>query len=529
MKILFDGGAFQQGIGGGILNVAVNFLNAATQARPDFSYVLLADPLFGEVRPEFLAKLVVRPEIVYRSVLKSSEAPAKILTWRLGLQVLIDGKLHQFEESDDCIAFSGEAKPRTIEILSRTAQPRDVIAGSRDVRRLGVAFSQIDIEAGGVQTRYYFDDPRFDEDNHFAEAEHRWTMGRLRLPAAMLPAHGPWRVRIKLFNRIPYTLFEGRFDAALDGIAKETRRRAREHELGQLADDMRSIGVQGYCANHFLPIRLPGLPLFTWAYDIIPVIHPEFFNKDALDNFAEVVKVLTAADATFCISRFTKQTILKHLPIDESRLHVSWIGVSPEIHRRSEAEVAALRSRYALSNPYLVCVATIEPRKNHVTLVEAYDLLLKAMPEAPDLVVAGTRGWGYDAFFQKITALGLSERVRHLENLGDDEVAMLYSGAEMCVYPSLFEGFGLPVLEAMHCGIPVVTSRGTSMEEIVEGGAGLLSEPTSAPAIAKAMELILRHENRREALLAAAAARLPLFDWSAIARSVLDVMEDRLR
>ncbi len=526
--LAFDAGAFQQGIAGGILNVAINFLNSATAADRSFKVVFVADPHFGEVRPEFMAKLNFKPTVIYESILTPAPFFNPLLTADAGIHVVVDGKLAPCTVDDNFVIYHGPTPAVSFEVRSRVAKPSDVLEKSTDTRTLGLSFARIDVEADGDIQTYWPDDDRFDLNNNGSEGLSRWTNGRFELPSTMLPAAAVCTIRIERWHQLGYRLANQRCQSELDRIARETINLCWRKRLARLASRLRAMGADSFMVNHFLPVRLPGLKLFAWAYDIVPVIHPEFFNQDAVDNFANVVEVFKSADALFCISRFTRDSIQRHLSIDPAKLHLSWIGASPAIYKRNSNEVEAIKSALRLGRPYILCVGTIEPRKNHAALVQAYAQVVARNPDAPDLVVAGLRGWGYADFFDQIESLNLTSHVHHFEHLTDDQIAALYSGAEMVVYPSLFEGFGLPVLEAMRCGVPIVTSRGTSMEEIA-GGCGVLVNPKSPEAIANGIESLLHNPGLGVRLTKLAASKLPQFEWDTIAKSVILKMQQTLQ
>ena len=520
MIIVFDAGAFQQGIGGGILNVAIGFLNAAVKGDPSLRFIFLADPLFGRLRPEFMAKLTFEPEVVYWSVLKLAPANHQILTHEPDIHVIVDGVEVPFERDYAGLSYRGASPTTSFEIYSRASKPRDSIPGSTDPRDLGLAFTRFEVSSDIATQSYWFDDPRFDEAAWLAEDRSRWTRGTFRLPTPMLPKAATCTIRMDLINSVPYRFFDGRYDAMYRAICHRTELDRWSKGLIDLGRGLKRKGAEVYVANHFLPVIIPGLKLVTWAHDIAPIIHPQFFAADAIDNFKDVTRVMTRADKLLCISQFTRDMICAKLEIDASRLATVWIGASSTIYRRSESEVAALKTKNGIEGAYILCVGTLEPRKNHAALVLAYHELLKMRPDAPRLVVAGSRGWGFTSFFEAIQRFGLEDRVMHLEGLSDDELAALYSGATVLVYPSLFEGFGLPVLEAMVCGVPIVTSRGTSMEGIARGCC-VFVDPTNPSSIAAGMRDLIYDSDLRWAMLDRAGQRVGQFDWNVIAANAV--------
>ena len=168
-------------------------------------------------------------------------------------------------------------------------------------------------------------------------------------------------------------------------------------------------------------------------------------------------------------------------------------------------------------------MGTLEPRKNLTTLLQAFARLRRAgqVDPALRLVLAGARGWLDEPIFRTVRSFGLDEAVHFPGFIDDDDLPDLYRGAAAFVFPSLYEGFGLPVLEAMACGAPVVTSNTSSMPEVA-GGAAMLVDPRDVDGLAAAIARVLRDEGLRARLRAAGLARARQFSWETAARQVLD-------
>jgi glycosyltransferase involved in cell wall biosynthesis len=187
--------------------------------------------------------------------------------------------------------------------------------------------------------------------------------------------------------------------------------------------------------------------------------------------------------------------------------------------------VAAVCARYDLvPGRFVSYVGVLEPRKNVPVLIEAYARIVAEYPDVP-LVIVGKKGWMYDVIFARVQELGLGERVRSLGYISEADLIALYSGTGAFVYPSRYEGFGLPVLEAMRCGAPVVTSAGSAMAELADGAAELV-DPLDAASIA---EGIRRAIDRRDELRAAGIARASEFTWAEAARATVAVYREAAR
>jgi glycosyltransferase involved in cell wall biosynthesis len=237
-------------------------------------------------------------------------------------------------------------------------------------------------------------------------------------------------------------------------------------------------------------------PLVVTVLDLGVLRHPELFNRwNRTYSRLAVPRVLRAARRLIAISEFTKSEIVELVGIDPQRIEV--IGVPPRESLSAEGEAA--------EGDYVLAVGTLEPRKNLARAAEA------ARRAGVELRVAGARGWGDVAL----------NGVRLLGEVGDDELARLYRGARALVYPSRYEGFGIPILEAMRAGTPVVTSRGGATEEVA-GGAAVLVDPRDPGSIA---EGLAEAERRRDELRALGFARAREFSWDDVAERTIGVYE----
>lgn len=193
---------------------------------------------------------------------------------------------------------------------------------------------------------------------------------------------------------------------------------------------------------------------------------------------------------------------------------------------RNDEELQRVRQTYGIDGEYILSVGAIQPRKNLSRLVAAYSRLLRATPEGnlPKLVLAGKCAWLYEETLRTIKELQLSDSVVLTGYVPENDLPGLYSGALFFVYPSYFEGFGLPPLEAMKCGAPVIVGNRTSLPEVV-GDAGILVDPFDPDAIAAAMSKLISDSNLRTELIARGLERAELFDWQETARQTLAVYE----
>jgi glycosyltransferase involved in cell wall biosynthesis len=177
------------------------------------------------------------------------------------------------------------------------------------------------------------------------------------------------------------------------------------------------------------------------------------------------------ADTIVTDSLFSKQEIESLLSIDSSRLHHVYPGISSNFYKRDRESIRSVLTRFKIDRPYILLVATVEPRKNIPFIINVFEKL-KGYDGC--LVIAGRLGWKYEPIIKHMKNSPKTNSIHYIEYVNDDDLPALYSGADLFVFPSYYEGFGLPPLEAMACGIPVVSSAGGSLQEVLDGGACII-------------------------------------------------------
>lgn len=276
---------------------------------------------------------------------------------------------------------------------------------------------------------------------------------------------------------------------------------------------------------HFPPFfwPTPYARVMTIA-DLTPLLLPTHTFGRRLAHRLLFGRLARRAHHIVTISEHTRSDVIRYLKVPAERVTATPLAADERLAPvEDEREIAGLRDKYDLPRRYILHVGTIEPRKNLSRLVEA----LGALPQAHSdvvLALAGAKGWGDVGIERLVERLGLAGRVRLVGYVPEDELAGLYSGAQALVYPSLYEGFGLPPLEAMQCGCPVVTSNTSSLPEVV-GDAGLLVDPTSVHGLAEAIERILEDEALRDRLRTAGRERAKQFTWKRCVEVTADVYE----
>ena len=228
------------------------------------------------------------------------------------------------------------------------------------------------------------------------------------------------------------------------------------------------------------------------------------------------------ADGIFAISQSCRNDVIELLGADPEKVYVVPGGVALEEFegRNDAAHLEAVRVRHAIEEDFLIHLGTLEPRKNLARLVEVYARLTRQHGELPQLVLAGGRGWMYEPIFEKIERHGLAEKVICTGYLDRCDAVALLKGARACVYPSLYEGFGLPVLEAMAARTPVLTSNVSSLPEVI-GDTGILVEPESEDSLEEGLSRLLFQRDDEPVRIEAAWQRAQGMTWEDSARALV--------
>jgi alpha-1,3-rhamnosyl/mannosyltransferase len=270
-------------------------------------------------------------------------------------------------------------------------------------------------------------------------------------------------------------------------------------------------------------------PAVVSVHDLSPLLHPETHPERLVRlTRARLPTMLRAAAHVLTDSESVRAEIVEHLHVAPGK--VTAVPLAPRrSFRPMDADAAReICGRLGVGDDFLLFVGTVEPRKNLLTLVRAFDLLLRETAHRPRLVIAGQRGWLNEELYALVEGAHLRERVLFTGYVTDEELRALYTSCRLTVYPSLYEGFGLPPLEAMACGAPVVASRIPVIEETV-GGAALLVPPTDAGELAAAVARLLEDDAARGLLVAEGFARAAQFTWERTARLTLEIYRSVMR
>ena len=262
--------------------------------------------------------------------------------------------------------------------------------------------------------------------------------------------------------------------------------------------------------------------LTATLYDLTCWIMPEMHlpaNVAAAKQFAE--RVLRRAGGLIAISECTRSDAVRVLGLSPEKIAVVYPGVAEAFFETTPAVIRAAREKHGLARPYVLFVGTVEPRKNLAVLLEAYGQLGRGVREEFELVVVGPAGWAEPSLTERLRA-GVGG-VRYVGYAPETDLPGLTAGATMFVYPSLYEGFGFPVAQAMAAGVPVVTSDVSSLPEIT-GGAALLVDPRSAADLRAALERLLLSATLRDELGRRGSHQAQQYGWEASARKSLDFL-----
>jgi alpha-1,3-rhamnosyl/mannosyltransferase len=278
-----------------------------------------------------------------------------------------------------------------------------------------------------------------------------------------------------------------------------------------------------YHDPNYLSFRFDGPTVIT-VHDLSHVRYPETHpaaRVRAMDKF--LPRAIELAAEIIVDSHFVKEEVVNHFHVDPRKVHAIHLGVGEAYAPRSAAEVNPVLARFGLqANSYVFAVGTLEPRKNLLQAIDAYVELPEATRKSTPLVIAGMKGWLSGEIEARIRKHEDRGEVRWLGYVPAESLPALYSGATMLVYPSLYEGFGLPVLEAMASGIPVITSNRASLPEVA-GDVGFAIDPQDVKGLSTCMQSLI--EDKKEAARRAALgiARARQFTWQACAEQTLAV------
>jgi glycosyltransferase involved in cell wall biosynthesis len=272
-----------------------------------------------------------------------------------------------------------------------------------------------------------------------------------------------------------------------------------------------------------MPIGDVGCPAVLTIHDLAIYRNSKWFPPgQPLSTRFVVPRSVLRADVLVAVSESTARDLVELFGVDRSRIQVVPHGVSAKFHPMSTEERAAARARLKLPERFVLFVSTIEPRKNLDTLLDAWVL----MRDRPDLVVVGSWGWRYEAMKEKMERLG--PRLHHLESVDPDELPVIYNLARVLAHPAWYEGFGLPPLEAMACGTPVVVSDRSSLPEVV-ADAGMIVPADQPEAWRKALEQVITDTDLAADMRHRGILRAAQFSWERAGQLTWRAIDEAIR
>lgn len=264
----------------------------------------------------------------------------------------------------------------------------------------------------------------------------------------------------------------------------------------------------------------------TTFHDLIYLLFPQFFTLSSRVWQWQMSQGYEArtSDAVIAVSRNTKRDLVKLLHTDPGKIQVVYEGVAPEFFTPvGEQTWHDIVAKWSIPERYIYYVGSVEPRKNLITVVRALHQLRSQMGDTIKLVVSGGKSWLTSELYQQISELGLTEQVIFTGRVSETEKIALLQHAEVFVFPSFYEGFGLMVLEAFASGCPVITSNNSALPEVV-GQAGILIEPTDSMRLASEIKNLLDHPDIRQDLVSRGREFAHQFTWSTAAHATLDII-----
>lgn len=261
------------------------------------------------------------------------------------------------------------------------------------------------------------------------------------------------------------------------------------------------------------------------VHDLTPFIVPSE-SKFGRSTIYKILfpRTLKNADKIIAVSHNTKKDLINYFKIPDDKIRVIHLAANEKFKPLGNQEIRTFRDKYGLNFPFILYVGTLEGRKNIPFLIKSF-FELRSKYKDVKLVIAGKKGWKYKNVFSTIEELNLNNEIIFTGYVPEEDLPGLYNAATLFVYPSLYEGFGLPPLEAMACGCPVITSNTSSLPEVV-GGAGIMVDPHDFKELASVMHEILNNTILRENLTKKGLERSKLFSWEKCARETNEVYKE---
>jgi glycosyltransferase involved in cell wall biosynthesis len=326
-----------------------------------------------------------------------------------------------------------------------------------------------------------------------------------------------------------FTVFQSRRDGSKLVDQPNFRKRSvwtpPHHRLEQLLLplELAAADLDVLHSPDFIPPFRRNCKSVITVHDLNFLLYPEFLTPEAASYYGQIDQAVRRCDHIIAVSESTKRDIIRLTGAPESKITVVYEAAHP-IYTPLEDEQATrqTKERFGISCDFVLFVSTIEPRKNVPTLLHAYKQLLDNYRTDVDLVLAGEKGWLFQEVFTLVRELSLQQRVHFLGRVSVEDLLGLYNAAQLLVHPAFYEGFGLPPLEAMACGTPVVASNTSAVPEIV-GDAALLVDPTEIDEMTVAIWRLLSDPTLVRQMREKGLKRARLFSWRKAAEETLEI------
>ncbi|MEJ2368974.1 MAG: glycosyltransferase family 1 protein [Acidobacteriota bacterium] len=318
------------------------------------------------------------------------------------------------------------------------------------------------------------------------------------------------------------------FSKATRLLSKLPRLKAGMRYCQQKAAGLGKATYDVYFEPNFIPLReIASRHTIATIHDFSFRLHPEWHPKERIEHFERHFQSsIERADVILTDSDYIRTEAVRFLDVPPERIRTVHAGCDPLVfHPAPEFGVQRLAAKYHLERPYYLYVGTIEPRKNLAGLLRAWERFAAGQPQSVQLVVCGWQGWGESGIFKEFDRLEKKGVLRYLGYVPYLELPLLYSGAEALVYPSYYEGFGLPVVEAMASGCPVICSDRASLPEVA-GDAAIYVDPEEEDSVLQGLVRMQEEAGLRERCREAGLRRARKFTWQNTARSLLGLMSE---
>jgi glycosyltransferase involved in cell wall biosynthesis len=287
--------------------------------------------------------------------------------------------------------------------------------------------------------------------------------------------------------------------------------------------ELMRLGLDVLHSPDFIPPHRPSCRSVITVHDLAFLLYPHFLTKESARYYGHIDQAVRWTDQIISVSESTKRDTIQHLGVPEEKITVVHEAANPIFRPvdRAEAREQVL-NRHGVEGPYVLFVSTIEPRKNVPSLLRALWQLNTCYKEEVRLVLAGGKGWLFEDAFAVVDELKLDDRVHFVGRVSSEDLLYLYNAAELLAHPAFYEGFGLPPLEAMACGLPVVVSNVASLPEVV-GDAGQLIDPHDVDELTVAMWRVLNDSALREQMREKGLKQAGRFSWERAARETVEI------